>query len=216
MTTRIRIWDLPTRLFHWFLALAVVALVVTAKTGAMDWHFRLGYLVGALLIFRILWGFFGGYWSRFASFLHAPSTVVSYLKGDSDGHHGHNPLGALSVVGLLLVLVAQVATGLTSDDEISLTGPLAKYASGAVVSAASFYHRNYGQWLIYGLVGLHVLAICIYLLKKQNLVTPMITGDKDLPESTRASQDSWLTRAIALFALAAGIAVMGWIYSLGL
>ena len=98
MAHRIRVWDLPTRLFHWLLALCVVGLVVTGKVGgaAMDWHARLGYAVLALLLFRLAWGFIGGHWSRFATFLYAPRSVGAYLAGRGHPDHlvGHNPLGA--------------------------------------------------------------------------------------------------------------------------
>ena len=83
MTHTVRIWDLPTRLFHWLLALCVIGLVITANVGgnAMVWHFRLGYAVATLLLFRVVWGLVGGHWSRFSSFLYAPASIVRYLKG---------------------------------------------------------------------------------------------------------------------------------------
>ena len=102
----VRVWDLPTRLFHWTLALLVVGSIVSAHIGsnAMAWHLRFGYVVFTLLAFRILWGLVGGHWSRFASFVYAPATTLRYLRGASraDEHHdvGHNPLGAFSVLGL--------------------------------------------------------------------------------------------------------------------
>ena len=123
-TRRLRVWDLPTRIFHWTLALTLVASVVTAKIGgnAMVWHMRLGLVALALLLFRVAWGFVGGHWSRFASFLYPPRSVLAYLRGDSGpgGRFdvGHSPLGALSVFALLALLIAQVATGLVADDEI--------------------------------------------------------------------------------------------------
>lgn len=113
---KVRIWDLPTRLFHWLLAATVIALVVTAKLGgnAMNWHLLLGHAMLALLLFRLLWGLLGGRWSRFASFMHAPATVLRHVRGqgtESDSA-GHSPLGALSVFAMLAVLVAQVGSGL--------------------------------------------------------------------------------------------------------
>ena len=111
---RVRVWDLPTRAFHWILAACVVASVTSAWIGgnAMTWHLRFGYLAFALLLFRLLWGFVGGHWSRFASFVYAPATSLRYLRGESrpeDLHDiGHSPLGAFSVFGLLAILVAQV------------------------------------------------------------------------------------------------------------
>ena len=111
----VRIWDLPTRLFHWALAACVIGLVITAKVGgnAMEWHFRLGYAVLALLVFRVVWGLIGGRWSRFSAFLYSPARLVRYLRGNAhpEDSAGHSPLGALSVFALLAVLGAQVGTG---------------------------------------------------------------------------------------------------------
>lgn len=149
----------------------------------MEWHFRFGYSVIALLLFRIVWGFVGGYWSRFSQFLYSPATIIRYLRGQKTPAHevGHNPLGSLSIWGLLLLLVAQVATGLVSDDEISNRGPLVKFVSEATSSLATSYHVGWGKWLIVGLVLLHIAAIGVYLIrKKQNLVKPMLTGDKPI------------------------------------
>ena len=83
--TTVRIWDLPTRLFHWALAACIVGLVVTAKVGgeAMNWHFRLAYAVFTLLVFRLLWGLVGGHWSRFASFFPTPGRLARHFGGRS-------------------------------------------------------------------------------------------------------------------------------------
>lgn len=220
--TAVRVWDLPTRVFHWVLAVCVVASVISARTGgnAMVWHFRFGYVVFALLGFRILWGLVGGRWSRFVSFVHAPATTLRYLRGQTHDHEhldvGHSPLGALSVFGLIVILALQVGTGLFADDEISNTGPLIKFVSGATSALFTQWHTNFGQWLILALVALHVAAILFYLLKKKhNLVRPMVTGDKPLPPHVPASADTtgsrWL--AAALMALCAG--AVAWVVSRG-
>lgn len=204
MPHRVRIWDLPTRLFHWLLALCVIGLVVSAKLGLMDWHFRLGYAMLALLLFRLLWGLLGGRWSRFASFVYAPASLWRYLRGQGDPAHaiGHSPTGALSVFALLGLLLAQVATGLVSDDEIASAGPLTHLAPGAWVSAASWYHRAVGQWVLIGLVGLHIAAVLWYLWGRgQNLILPMVSGDKLLPEAVEAARDDVRSRLLALVLL---------------
>jgi len=216
----VRIWDLPTRLFHWALAACVVALVVTAKVGgnAMEWHFRLGYAVLALLVFRIVWGLVGGRWSRFAAFLYSPARLLRYLRGTphpEDGI-GHSPLGALSVFALLAALAAQVATGLLSDDEIAFAGPLTRFVSGAVVGQATAYHKDIGQYLVLGLVALHLLAIVFYVVvRRQRLVRPMLQGDKHLPAPAAASRDDWASRLVALLVLAASAGLAWWVASLG-
>lgn len=216
-----RVWDLPTRLFHWALAAAAVGAVVSAKIGggAMAWHFRFGYAVFALLVFRLAWGVVGGHWSRFARFAYAPATLWRYLRGRArpDEHLdvGHSPLGALSVFALLGVLAAQVATGLVADDEIFNIGPLNPLVAGETALAATAWHKDWGQWLILGLVGLHVAAIALYTARGRGLLRAMVGGDKALPAGTPASRDDARTRtlAAALLALAAG--VVAWVITLG-
>jgi cytochrome b len=218
----IRVWDLPTRLFHWLLAAAVVGLVVTANVGGnwMNWHLRLGYAVLTLLVFRLIWGFVGGHWSRFGSFLYAPSSVLAYLRGHGKLEHrvGHTPLGALSVFALLLILLAQVATGLMSDDEISFFGPLVRFVSGDTVALATSYHKNVGKFIVIALVVLHVAAIAFYKwAKKDNLVRPMVVGDKQMAPGLAVPQarDSVASRALALIVLAVCGGAVAWLVQLG-
>jgi cytochrome b len=218
----VRVWDLPTRAFHWLLAATVVGSVVTAKIGgnAMVWHVRLGLLALALLAFRLVWGFVGGQWSRFASFLYAPSSVLAYLRGDAgpQGRYvvGHSPLGALSVFALLLLLLAQVATGLVADDEIATTGPLNRFVETALGLQATSWHKNYGQYLIIALVVLHIGAVLFYLFRKQrNLIGPMWHGDKALAPGTPASADGVRQRALAAVLIAAALGLSWAIARLG-
>jgi cytochrome b len=217
----VRVWDLPTRLFHWLLAACVIGSVVSAKIGgnAMVWHFRLGYVVLALLVFRLAWGVVGGRWSRFASFIYSPRTFFRYLKGERPLQAfwdvGHNPMGALSVFALLSVLLAQVTTGLVADDEIASTGPLIRFVSSTVSSMSTSWHTTYGQWIILTLVGLHVLAIAFYFFKKkENLVAPMVHGDKVLSAEVPASNDTWRNRLLALLLIALSAAFVAWLVSL--
>ncbi len=201
----VRVWDLPTRTFHWLLASLVVFSVVSAHVGgnAMVWHMRSGFAIFTLLAFRLVWGFAGGHWSRFRAFLYAPSTSLRYLRGESlphEHHHvGHNPLGAGSVFAVLGILALQVATGLVADDEIASTGPLIKYVSAATSELATRWHKNYGQWIIVALVVLHLGAISFYWLKRrQNLVGPMLHGDKLLTADVPHSVDTTRSRVFAL------------------
>lgn len=218
----VRVWDLPTRLFHWLLAATVVGSVVTAKIGgnAAEWHFRLGYLVFTLLAFRVLWGLFGGRWSRFANFIYTPSTLLRYVRGQGrpDEHLdvGHSPLGAGSVFALLAMLAAQVGSGLFADDEIANAGPMVKFVSSATSSALTSWHKNFGQWIIIALVVLHVGAILFYRFKRgRDLVGPMLSGDKMLGADVPASADRLSNRAIALVLVALCGAGVGWLVSLG-
>ena len=220
MPYRVRVWDLPTRVFHWLLVACVVLLVITGYVGgdAMQWHARLGYTVLTLLLFRLAWGFVGGHWSRFRSFLYAPSSVLAYLGGRAHPDHlvGHNPLGAGSVFAMLLLLLAQVGTGLVSDDEIAFTGPLNRFVKNSTALAATWYHKAVGQWLVIALVVVHVAAIVYYLVKKrENLVRPMVVGDKNVASEARSSRDDLATRVIALVLVAACAGLVAWLVGLG-
>lgn len=203
MAKTIRVWDLPTRLFHWGLVACIVALVVTGYTGggAMEWHARIGYAVLTLLLFRLVWGLVGGHWSRFGTFLYSPRSVVNYLRGKAHPDHlvGHNPLGAGSVFAMLGVLLVQVATGLVGDDEISFTGPLNRFVSSSRGLAATWYHKRVGQWLIAALVVLHIGAVLFYLTRRrENLIRPMIVGDKAVEGTVAESRDTVGSRMLAL------------------
>ncbi len=216
----VRIWDLPTRVFHWALFFCVVGLIITGNVGGnlMPWHFRFGYCVMTLLLFRFVWGLIGGKWSRFVSFIYAPSTVIAYLKGQGKPEHsaGHNPLGAGSVFALLGFLALQVATGLISDDEITNQGPLSRFVSNARVSLATWWHKDVGKWVIAALIVLHIAAIFYYLYKKkENLIKPMIHGDKEMPVIVESSKDTAGSRAAALVILAICGAFVYWVQSLG-
>lgn len=209
---KVRVWDLPTRLFHWSLAACIVGLVITANVGgdAMVWHFRLGYCVLTLILFRLVWGMVGGHWSRFSTFVRGPSAIIAYLKGHTKAEQavGHNPLGALSVLALLFASFAQAAVGLMSDDEIAAAGPLVNKIPGAWVSVATFVHTEVTKVILILLVILHIAAILWYRFKKnENLIRPMIVGDKTLPDDTRASHDTLASRTVAavILLLCAGV-----------
>ena len=215
---KVRVWDLPTRVFHWALVLCIVGLFITANVGgnAMVWHFRIGLTVLALLLFRLVWGLVGGRWSRFAAFIFSPSNIINYLRGNGKPEHsvGHTPTGAGSVFALLAILLAQVGSGLASDDEIAFAGPLTRFVSSATVNLATNYHKNIGKWIILALVVLHIAAIVFYLWRKQNLIKPMLHGDKQLAKAVPASRDDATSRmtALAIFGICAAFA--WWVSSL--
>ena len=206
----IRVWDLPTRIFHWLVVVLVIAAIVSARLGgaSMAWQLRCGYADFTLLAFWRVWGCVGGRWPRFASFAYAPATSLRHLRGGSlshEWHHvGHNPLGAWSVFALLGVLVAQVSTGLVADDEISTNGPLLRFVSSATSHMASRWHKGWGQWTIISLAVLHVVAIAFYATARgQTLVASMLHGDKRLSAGIRASTDNAASPLIALAIVAA-------------
>lgn len=203
----VRIWDVPTRLFHWFLVLCIVGLVITGEVGgeAMVWHFRLGYAVLTLLGFRVLWGLVGGHWSRWWRLPLRLSSMRRYLQGQAPLTHtaGHNPLGSWSVLGLLTLSGLQVVTGLLSEDDVGNAGPLSVLISNAWVSTITHWHKDPGKALLLVLVGLHVAAIVWYRLRHQeDLVRPMLHGYKVLPEPVPASRDGVVTWLLALVCLA--------------
>ncbi|CAB1370042.1 cytochrome b/b6 domain-containing protein [Denitratisoma oestradiolicum] len=174
---RVKIWDLPTRVFHWMLFILVVAAVVTENLGgnAMEWHGRIGLAILGLVSFRISWGFVGSTYARFGHFLRGPRTLRAYLRGEWQGL-GHNPLGAWAVLALLLLLLTQALTGLFANDDIAFNGPLYDLVGKALSDRLRGLHAI-SAYLLMSLVSLHILAILYYRkVKRQNLVTPMLTG----------------------------------------
>lgn len=177
---RIRLWDLPTRLFHWLLVLAVTAALVSGQVGGklIDWHGRIGLFIVGLVAFRLVWGVLGSTYARFRQFFPTPAKVMAYQRGEWRGE-GHNPLGALSVFALLGLLTAQVTTGLFANDDIAFVGPLFHLIGKGLSNRLTGLH-HLGSDGIIALVVLHLAAIIFYVrVKKQNLVKSMMTGWKD-------------------------------------
>jgi cytochrome b len=211
---RIHVWDLPTRVFHWSLVLLVVVSFVTGKLGGtlMPYHEFSGVTILVLVLFRFLWGFWGGTQSRFAAFVKGPRTVAAYartLLGKGHAPHlGHNPLGAWSILALLTVLSIQAATGLFANDDIFTEGPLYHLVSKSTSDWLTHIHRI-NQNILLGLVLLHIGAIVFYgVVKHENLVGPMITGRKDWPETVDDAAGSTL-KGLLLAAMLA--AVVYWV-----
>jgi cytochrome b len=221
MMRLVRVWDLPTRLFHWALALCFAGAVLSAKLGgnAMVWHMRLGCAMLTLIAFRLLWGFLGGRWSRFSSFLYRPAQVWRYLRGRArPADHfevGHNPLGALSVLLMLACLLLQVGSGLIADDEIAASGPLVRFVSSEISQYWTAYHKDYGQWVLFALVGLHLLAVVFkQFIQGQQLIGPMFNGDKVLSVEAPSVKDDLAARLLALALLAGCAAAVYWLAGL--
>ena len=209
-THRVRVWDLPTRLFHIALILAVAGLYITSEIegDAMQIHFWLGYTVLALVLFRLAWGLVGGHWSRFVNFVPTPAKFFAYVQAlrsrSAASYVGHNPLGALSVLTMLVVLLLQVFSGFMSDDDISNAGPWAQLVPSHWVELAPEYHSEIGQVLLIILMGLHVATVLYYkFIKQDDLITPMVKGDKNLQTEAHASRDTWTSRIFALSIFAA-------------
>ena len=196
---KIRIWDLPLRLFHWLLVMAVIGSFVSVKLGgnAMIWHGRFGYLVLALVIFRLVWGFVGTHHARFTQFIKSPKVILAYLKSPTETP-GHSPVGAISVVALIGLFLAQALAGLFASDDIAFDGPLAKFVASTWVELLTSFHRL-NEWVLLALVAVHIGAILYYKYAKRiNLLSAMITGDKEWTETAPLVQDDSKVRLKAM------------------
>jgi cytochrome b len=225
-----RVWDVPTRLFHWLLAISMVLSWFTATTDMVSFdlpaiggskpislppmqvHMYLGYWTGGLIIFRILWGVAGSRHARFTDFVRGPVTTVRYgLSVLGRDHHetaGHNPTGGWMVVVMLALIASQVATGLFANDDIVWAGPWSHTVSSSLEGQLTAWH-HFNVNLLYIAVALHLVAIAYYaLVLRKNLVGPMVTGRKAagrVSEADAISGTPWL-RFLIVALIAAGAA----------
>ena len=205
---RVPLWDLPVRTFHWLLAAMVVFSYVTGQLAGswLTWHFRSGYAILALVVFRLAWGLAGSETARFTRFLRGPAAGVRYARETLAGRHpatvGHNPLGGWMVVVMLLAVATQAFSGLFVDDEIATQGPLAVKASSAFISRMGTIH-HYNQWVLVAAVSLHVVAIVVYhRVLRTNLVGPMWHGLVEIPPGVTPPRQASIFRAAVLAAAA--------------
>lgn len=190
---RVKIWDPALRLFHWALVIAVVSAWGLGEFGPdiMTLHFYAGYAVCGLLAFRLIWGFVGPKTARFGHFIYGPKTVLTYLSGmfkrEPSYWPGHNPVGAFAAFALLAILIAQAATGLMSDpDDFVNVGPLASTVGYDMATLSNRLHHLLSKAVMI-IVVLHIAAIFFYKIwKRENLVTPMVTGWKLVKKSLKA------------------------------
>lgn len=182
---RVRVWDLPLRLFHWLLVLLIAAAWWTGENDDLVWHYRIGFLALILIVFRLIWGFIGSSTARFASFIRGPRAILAYLRGASPHAVGHNPLGALSVIALLGLVAVVVGLGLFATDEDGIDpGPLSHYVSLDAAEEAADLHELFFDALLV-VIAIHVAAILWYaLFRRDNLIGPMITGAREAPPGT--------------------------------
>ena len=211
-TRRLRVWDPWVRLVHWAIVILLPFSWWTAETDRWDWHFYSGFTILTLVLFRIVWGFFGSDTARFGRFLKHPIEGLRHLgqfrQRTAATEIGHNAAGGWMVLVMLLLLLSQAASGLFADDLIFTRGPLARWAGEAVSDRATTIHLRV-FWLIVGAAVLHILAILAYrVLRGQNLVEPMITGDLKLPvqyNGPRPRMGHPVLAAGLLFAAAAAV-----------
>ena len=198
------IWDLPVRIIHWSLLVAVVGAWLTRELEGdwFVWHTRFGYTVLVLVLTRVLWGFFGTRHARFAEFVRGPKTVIDYLRSGTSSSVGHNPLGALMILAMLTMLLAQAVTGLFANDQVFETGPLFGYVAIETSDRLTSLHKQLFDWIA-AAIAVHVAAALFYLwIRKENLILPMITGRKfaeNIPEQERISSSRlWLAIVFAV------------------
>lgn len=210
-TSKVYVWDLPTRLFHWLLVGSVTTSLAAGELGYMDIHVISGHVVLALILFRLGWGFIGGRHARFTDFVRGPATVLAYARelvtGKHRWHAGHNPMGGWSVLALLFVLAVQAGTGLYANDDILTEGPLASTVTKSLSNTLTYVHHLSSKAL-YTLIVLHLAAITFYAVKGDDLVRAMIVGAKRGGSNVAQAsgvRGSWLTAAV-LAAIAAVIA----------
>lgn len=219
----VAVWDLPTRAFHWCLVLLVAVAVASAEFDRMAIHMLAGEAILALLLFRLAWGLVGSQTARFRSFVKGPRAVLAYaaaLRGGAKAKPdavelGHNPMGALMVVALLLALLVQASTGLFTSDDVVTDGPLVPLVSSATVALFSTVHRMLANG-IFLLVGMHVVAVLVYLvIKKENLIRPMVTGRKPVPAGAAVAAPKRAPTAVALAILAAAAGLVAVVVAQG-
>lgn len=207
----VRVWDRPLRLFHWALVLCLAGSWITAEQGMLEWHERFGLTAIALVVFRVIWGFVGGEFARFSNFVRGPGAVVAYLRETLAGRHpeyaGHNPLGAVAVLAMLLLVGAQATLGLFANDDILYEGPLyhlVGYSLSGILTG--LHHQLFDILLIVVIV--HVVAVIAYMVfLRDDLILPMLTGVKrlaprDVP--TRVRRTPWWVALAILTACGAG------------
>jgi cytochrome b len=218
----IRVWDLPTRLFHWAFAACVIGAIVTVKLGGlwMDWHMPLGVSALALLVFRLIWGVIGPKYARFSQFVKTPSYAWRYLRGQTPARLGHNPLGGWSVLALLLAVGIQATTGLFATDDILTSGPLNAYVSNATAQWITRIH----QWnapVLLGLIALHLVAIFVHSIRGDRIVGAMISGNTSQSPASKTevasepARDDWTVRLGALLLALILAAAAKWLMGLG-
>jgi cytochrome b len=208
------VWDLPVRVTHWALVLAVAGCWATHYAGVawFTWHRRLGYVVLVLVAFRVVWGLVGTQHARFAAFVRSPGAVLAYLRGRGRPAVGHNPLGALSVIALLGLMLLQASTGLFANDEIMNMGPFYGWIAPELSNRITSLHRASSDWLL-AMIGLHLAAVMFYVkFLRQPLVSAMITGRKPATavpagEAIDASRTLLAIAIVAVIASVLAIAV---------
>ncbi|WP_027966838.1 cytochrome b/b6 domain-containing protein [Halomonas halocynthiae] len=222
---KIKVWDLPVRFFHWLLVAVVVVAFYTMKTeGApfdfpIEIHAKAGYIALGLLVFRWIWGVTGTHHARFSNFIYSPANTFRYLRsmlsGQGASYAGHNPLGGLAVLALLVSLSIQVLSGLFLSDDIFFNAPLYSYVSSDISSLMRKVHTWNSNALLV-LIGLHLLALLVHSLKGEKLIGAMLTGYKNLPDAADEQPGREIKRHLNLWAalplIVFAIGLVAWLW----
>jgi len=204
---KIKVWDIGTRLFHWSLVVLFALSAFSAFQDKFDiyadMHLFSGFGILVLVVWRIVWGFWGSETSRFRQFVKSPKTVIAALKAGDNPPVGHSAVGGYSVLLMLLLLLAQTCLGMFASDDMLFSGPLSDHA-GAAAADIRDIHALLGRILM-GVVFLHIAAILWYLLvRKINLIWPMVAGCKAVEEDVESQKfvSFWFAAIIFLALLA--------------
>jgi cytochrome b len=206
----IKVWDLPTRLFHWTLVALMIAQWLTAENDStMGYHIWGGYAVLTLVLFRLIWGFVGSDTVRFRDFVRGPGAALEYIKallrGETPLYLGHNPMGGWSIVAMLGLLLIQAGTGLFANDDITTEGPLYAWVSKGTSDWLTTIHKlNFNLLLL--VIAVHISAVLFYLfVKRENLIHPMLSGRKHLPPDLANAAPRIVSPWIGLAVLAVAV-----------
>lgn len=208
----VKVWDIPTRLFHWLLVLGILAMWLTADVfDRLGLHMTIGYALIGLIVFRLVWGFIGSDTARFTHFVRCPRSIISYIKTPKPGVLlGHNPLGALSVLAMILSIIVQLVTGLFANDQIYNEGPFSDFVSESMQDLMTEIHEA-NFYILLGLIALHLAAIAFYQIKKHELLArAMVTGKRELKEGEEVLNPNLRFAGPIAFVLAAAIGVVAW------
>jgi cytochrome b len=216
-SSKVYVWDLPVRLFHWILVALMIALMVTGKLldDAVELHATLGRVSLALVLFRLMWGVVGSSYARFSQFIRGPRVVIAYGRSlfskKTDFIIGHNPLGGWMVLVLLAAVCIQSVLGLFSNDDVLFDGPLAYMVSKETSDYLTGLHVDLFNALLL-LIGLHVAAVVWHkLFMGENLLTAMFTGYKMLPFGVEAKNNSGGGALLAVMLLVINALVVYWL-----
>jgi cytochrome b len=206
------VWDLPTRLFHWLIVVLVAAAYATWRLDWMDWHAIVGEAILALVLFRLAWGLVGSETARFARFLASPAAATHHLatlfRREPDTQVGHNPAGGWMVVLLLALLLGQTLTGIVDNNDVADAGPLTDIMPAAVSNLIDALHTLIWYVLLVA-VALHIIAIVTYAVAKgHNLLRPMLTGRKQLPQQEAPPRLASAVLALVVAGASAAVAAL--------